>query len=50
MSIGDFLEEVRRVLRLKHLSYHTEQTYFSTIQRYIVSMASAIPKICSPHP
>jgi integron integrase len=44
MSIGDFLEEVRRVLRLKHLSYRTEQTYLSTIQRYIVFHGKRHPK------
>ena len=31
----ELLEEVRKVMRLKHLSYRTEQTYIATIRRFI---------------
>jgi len=32
MSIGGFAGEVRTVLRLKHLSYGSQQTWVSTIR------------------
>jgi integron integrase len=35
MSIGDFLDECRRVARLRHLSYATEKGYILTIRRFI---------------
>ncbi len=34
-GINAFLEQVRTVLRLKHLSIHTEDSYLSTIRRFI---------------
>ena len=34
-SPKDLYEEVCKVLRLKHYSIHTEQTYLSTIKRYV---------------
>jgi len=35
-GIGAFLEEVRRVCRLRHLSIHTEDSYVQTIRRFIL--------------
>jgi hypothetical protein len=37
-GIGEFLEEARRVCRLRHLSIHTEESYVQTIRRFIHSM------------
>jgi integron integrase len=34
-GIGEFLEEARRVCRLRHLSIHTEESYVQTIRRFI---------------
>ena len=34
-GINSFLSEARDVIRLKHLSIHTEDTYLSTIRRFI---------------
>ena len=34
-SPAAFLEHVRDCIRLKHLSLHTEETYLSTIKRFI---------------
>ena len=34
-GIGEFLEEGRRVCRLRHLSIHTEESYVQTIRRFI---------------
>ena len=34
-GISAFLEQTRSVIRLKHLSLHTEDTYLSTIRRFI---------------
>jgi integron integrase len=36
MTSSPFLEQVRIVLRLKHLSYKTEQAYVQTIKRFIL--------------
>jgi integron integrase len=35
MAPGDFMAQVRSVMRLKHLSYRTEQTYCSIIKQFI---------------
>jgi len=35
MPIETFLEQCRQVIRLKHLSYRTEETYLLTIRRFI---------------
>ena len=35
-TIADFLLEVRKTLRLRHYSIHTEKTYLQTIQRFIL--------------
>jgi integron integrase len=35
MPIENFLEKCRQVIRLKHLSYRTEETYLLTIRRFI---------------
>lgn len=35
-TIADFLNEVRAVCRLRHLSIHTEDSYLQTIRRFIV--------------
>lgn len=35
-TIADFLDEVRQVCRLRHLSIHTEDSYLQTIRRFIV--------------
>ena len=34
-GIGEFLEEARRVCRLRPLSIHTEESYVQTIRRFI---------------
>jgi hypothetical protein len=34
-GIGAFLEEARRVCRLRHLSIHIEERYVQTIRRFI---------------
>lgn len=36
MTASPFLEQVRTVMRLKHLSYKTEQAYLHTIKRFIL--------------
>jgi integron integrase len=36
MTPSPFLEQVRTVIRLKHLSYKTEQAYLHTIKRFIL--------------
>jgi site-specific recombinase XerD len=36
MTPSPFLEQVRTVMRLKHLTYKTEQAYLATIKRFIV--------------
>jgi hypothetical protein len=36
MAPSPFLEQVRTVIRFKHLSYKTEQAYLATIKRFIV--------------
>ena len=43
-SLSDFYEEVRNVLRLKHYSIHTEETYLSTIRHYIDFHGKRHPK------
>ena len=35
MPVETFLEKCREVMRLKHLSYRTEQTYLPIIRRFI---------------
>jgi hypothetical protein len=35
MPIETFLEKCRQVIRLKHLSYRTEETYLLTIRRFL---------------
>ena len=35
MPVETFLEKCREVMRLKHLSYRTEETYLSVIRRFI---------------
>ena len=35
-TIAGFLDEVRQVCRLRHLSIHTEDSYLQTIRRFIV--------------
>ena len=35
MPIETFLEKCREVIRLKHLSYRTEETYLPVIRRFI---------------
>jgi site-specific recombinase XerD len=35
MTSSPFLEQVRTAMRLKHLSYKTEQAYVQTIKRFI---------------
>lgn len=35
MATGDFMAQVWSVMRLKHLSYRTEQTYCSIIKQFI---------------
>ena len=34
-GIGEFLEEARRVCRLRHLSIHPAESYVQTIRRFI---------------
>ena len=34
-SPADVFQEVRRVMRLRHLSYHTEQSYIQWMKRFI---------------
>jgi hypothetical protein len=34
-GVGEFLEEARRVCRLRHLSIHPEESYVQTIRRFI---------------
>ncbi len=34
-SVTAFLEHARQIIRLKHLSIHTEDSYLSTIRRFI---------------
>jgi integrase len=36
MTSSPFLEQVRTVIRLRHLSYKTEQAYVHTIKRFIL--------------
>jgi integrase len=36
MAPGDFMAQVRSVMRLRHLSYRTEQTYCSIIKQFIL--------------
>jgi hypothetical protein len=38
------LEQVRDVLRIKHYSYRTEQTYVDWIKRYIIFHKKRHPK------
>ena len=35
MAPGDFMAQVRSVMRLRHLSYCTEQSYCSVIKQFI---------------
>jgi len=35
MSVETFLEKCRQVMRLKHLSFRTEETYLPVIRRFI---------------
>ncbi len=35
MPVETFLEKCRTVMRLKHLSYRTEETYLPVIRRFI---------------
>jgi len=35
MPVETFLEKCRQVMRLKHLSYRTEETYLSVIRRFV---------------
>ena len=44
----DFLNHVRTVIRLKHLSLHTEDTYLSTIRRFIVFHGRRHPASLGP--
>ena len=43
-----FLDHVRTVIRLKHLSLHTEDSYLSTIRRFIISYGWRYPAALSP--
>ncbi len=43
-----FLEHVRTVIRLKHLSIHTEDSYLSTIRRFIVFHGKRHPALLGP--
>ncbi len=43
-----FLEHVRTIIRLKHLSLHTEDTYLSTIRRFIVFHGKRHPASLGP--
>ena len=43
-----FLEQVRTVIRLKHLSLHTEDSYLSTIRRFIVFHGRRHPASLAP--
>lgn len=43
-----FLEHVRTIIRLKHLSLHTEDTYLSTIRRFIVFHGKRHPAALGP--
>jgi hypothetical protein len=43
-----FLEHVRTVIRLKHLSLHTEDSYLSTIRRFIVFHGRRHPAFLGP--
>ena len=45
------LDQMREVLRLKHLSYRTEESYVSWVKRFMASiMASATPFWCCATP
>ncbi len=33
--MAEFIEECRRVLRYRHLSYHTEQSYLDWIEKFV---------------
>jgi hypothetical protein len=35
MAPGDFMAQVRSVMRLRHLSYRTEQTYCAIIKQFL---------------
>ena len=43
-----FLQHVRTVIRLKHLSLHTEDSYLSTIRRFIVFHGKRHPATLEP--
>ena len=43
-----FLEQVRTVIRLKHLSLRTEDSYLSTIRRFIVFHGKRHPQNLTP--
>ena len=47
-GINAFLEQTRSVLRLKHLSLHTEETYLSTIRRFIEFHGKRHPAALGP--
>ena len=34
-SMAQFLEECRRAMRYRHLSYHTEKSYLDWIERFV---------------
>ena len=43
-TMADFLDEVRQVMRLKHMSLRTETTYLNTIRRFIVFHGKRHPR------
>ena len=45
MTPSPFLEQVRTVIRLKHLSYKTEQAYVQTIKRFILFHGKRHPSV-----
>jgi hypothetical protein len=43
MAASAFIEQVRTVIRLRHLSYRTEQTYCDRIMQYIRPATLPVP-------
>ncbi len=47
-TIGDFLQEAQNVLRRRHLSIHTEDTYLKVIRRFIAFHGNKHPATLEP--
>jgi len=45
-SMSQFLDECRRIMRYRHLSYHTEKSYLDWIERFVRHFKRIKPHVC----